>query len=97
MTTYVAFVRRVRGYYPHALIVCAVGPKLSGRQLDGARAYVTGIVSAMNAEGDMRVAFVELPQAEPQDGYGCGGHASIATHQRMGDTLAAALKSKLGW
>jgi lysophospholipase L1-like esterase len=97
VTTYTAFIHRLRGYYPQAFILCAVGPKLSGKQLDGARTYVQGIVSAVNSAGDMRVGFLELPQAEPADGYGCGGHASIATHKRMGDVLAAELKSKLGW
>jgi lysophospholipase L1-like esterase len=95
--TYTAFVERLRGYYPGALIVCAVGPKLSGSALGIARGYVMGIVGARNAAGDSKVDFVELPQALPADGYGCGGHASIATHQRMGDTLAAELKAKLGW
>jgi lysophospholipase L1-like esterase len=97
VTTYTAFVHRLRGYYPNALIVCAVGPKLSGQQLIGARGYVMGIASAMNSAGDTRVDFIELPQALPADGYGCGGHANVATHKRMGDTLAAELKSKLGW
>jgi lysophospholipase L1-like esterase len=97
IATYTAFIQRLRGYYPNALIVCAVGPKLSGQQLTIARGYVMGIVSARNAAGDSKVDFVELPQALPSEGYGCGGHASIATHQRMGDTLAAELKAKLGW
>jgi lysophospholipase L1-like esterase len=97
VTTYTAFVKRLRGYYPKALIICAVGPKLSGLQLVGARTYVTGIVQALNAAGDPLVDFLELPQPLPSEGFGCGGHASKATHQRMGDTLAAELKTKLGW
>jgi lysophospholipase L1-like esterase len=97
VTTYTAFVHRLRGYYPNALIVCAVGPKLSGSHLAGARQYVMGIVSALKSAGDDRVDFLELPQAGPGDGSGCGGHASIATHKRMADTLVAALKPRLGW
>jgi lysophospholipase L1-like esterase len=94
VTTYTAFVRRLRGYYPNALIICAVGPKLSGSQLAGARTYVQGLVAAL---GDPKVDFLELPQAQPGDGFGCGGHASIATHKHMGEVLAAELKAKLGW
>ncbi len=97
VTTYTAFVRRVRSRYPDALIVCAVGPKLSGTQLDGARAYVTRIVDAMHASGDLRVDFLELPQPRPEDGVGCGGHASVAAHKRMADVLAAEPQAKLGW
>jgi lysophospholipase L1-like esterase len=97
VTTYKAFIARLRQYYPNALIVCAVGPKLSGQQLTIARGYLMNMVQALNAAGDAKIDFVELPQALPADGYGCGGHASKATHQRMGDTLAAELKAKLGW
>jgi hypothetical protein len=94
---YTAFVHRLRGYYPRALIICAVGPKLSGTQLARARVDVMDVVSALKAAGDDHVDFLELPQAQPGDGYGCGGHASIATHKHMGDTLAAELQAKLGW
>ena len=97
VTAYTAFVKRLRGYYPQALIICGVGPKLSGTPLSRARQYVMGIVSAMNAAGDAKVDFLELPQAGPGDGFGCGGHASAATHKHMGETLAAELKTKLGW
>jgi lysophospholipase L1-like esterase len=102
VTAYQAFIRRLRQYYPDALIIGAVGPKLSDTQpysgaLATARGYVQGVVSTLNAAGDSRVTFLELPQALPSDGYGCGGHANVATHQRMGDTLAAELKAKLGW
>jgi lysophospholipase L1-like esterase len=97
VTTYTAFVQRLRQYYPKALIVCAVGPKLSGTQLAGARNDVMGLVAALNKTGDAQVVFVELPQAQPGDGFGCGGHASILTHKHMGEVLAALLKAKLGW
>lgn len=97
VTTYTDFIRRVRGNYPAAHIICVVGPKLSGQQLDGARVYVTDMVKAINTAGDPNVSFLELPQAAAGDGYGCGGHASVATHQRMGDTLVAEIKAKLGW
>jgi hypothetical protein len=97
VTTYTDFVHRLRMYYPDALIVCAVGPKLSGGPLTRARQYVMDMVGALNTAGDARVMFLELPQPAPGEGFGCGGHASIATHKHMGDTLAAALKAKLGW
>jgi lysophospholipase L1-like esterase len=97
VTTYTAFVHHVRENYPDALIICALGPKLSGQQLATARGYVTAMVDTLTSQGDAHIAFLELPQAEPEDGFGCGGHASVATHQRMGETLAGALRSKLGW
>jgi lysophospholipase L1-like esterase len=97
VTTYTAFVKRVRGYYPQALIICGVGPKLTDPHLSQARQYVMGIVSDLNAAGDAKVDFLELPQARAGEGFGCGGHASVATHQHMGETLVTELKTKLGW
>jgi lysophospholipase L1-like esterase len=97
VTTYADFIHRVHGNYPDAHVLCVVGPKLSGKQLAGARIYVSDMVKALNAAGDTKVSFLELPQAQAGDGFGCGGHASVATHQHMGDTLVADLKAKLGW
>jgi lysophospholipase L1-like esterase len=97
VTTYTAFIKRLRQDYPKALILCVVGPKLSGQQLAKARTYVMGLVAALNGAGDPMVDFLELPQAQPGDGFGCGGHASIATHKHMGEVLAAELKAKLNW
>jgi hypothetical protein len=94
VTTYTAFVRKLRQYYPQALILCVVGPKLSGQQLDKARVDVKDLVTALN---DPKVGFLELPQPQAGEGSGCGGHASIATHKHMGEVLAAELKTRLGW
>jgi lysophospholipase L1-like esterase len=94
VTTYTAFVRRLREYYPQALIVCAVGPKLSAAQVVRAGAYVKGLVTAL---ADPRVTYLELPQPQAADGQGCGGHASIAAHKRMADVLVAELKTRLNW
>jgi lysophospholipase L1-like esterase len=97
VAAYTAFVKRLRGYYPQALIICGVGPKLSDPELGRARQYVMAIVSTLQSAGDTKVDFLELPQARAGEGFGCGGHASAATHKHMGETLAAELQAKLGW
>jgi lysophospholipase L1-like esterase len=97
VTTYTAFVRRVRQNYPKAFILCVVGPKLSARQVVRAGEYVKGLVTALNTAGDAQVGYLELPQPLPAEGVGCGGHASVATHKHMADVLTAELKAKLGW
>jgi lysophospholipase L1-like esterase len=97
VTTYTAFVRRVRQNYPKAFILCVVGPKLSARQVVRAGEYVKGIATTLNTDGDTQVGFLELPQPTAAEGSGCGGHASVATHKHMGDVLTAELKARLGW
>jgi lysophospholipase L1-like esterase len=97
VTTYNAFIKRIRTNYPNALIVCTIGPNLSGTNLTQERTYVQGIVTAAVAAGDKNVDFLEMPQPTAAEGTGCGGHPLAATHKRMGDALAAELKTKLGW
>jgi hypothetical protein len=97
VTTYDTFIARVRMNYPKALVVCTIGPNLSGADLTAERAYVQGIVTAENAAGDMNVVFLEMPQPTAAEGTGCGGHPLAVTHARMGAALATLLKTKLGW
>jgi lysophospholipase L1-like esterase len=97
VTTYDAFIARVRKNYPNALIVCTIGPNISGPTLTQERTYVQGIVAAQNAAGDKNVDFLEMPQPTAAEGTGCGGHPLASTHKRMGDALAAEIKAKLGW
>jgi lysophospholipase L1-like esterase len=97
VTTYNTFIARVRTNYPKALIICTIGPNLSGTDLTEERAYVQGIVTAENTAGDMNVVFLEMPQPTAAEGTGCGGHPLAVTHARMGAALAALLQMKLGW
>lgn len=103
-----AFVRRydellsrLRGYYPRALLVAALGPMLNDAYPPGeaawtnARADVGAAVEARARAGDhhVRVVWFE-PQAAP---FGEDYHPTAATHAKMAEQLAPLLKSWLGW
>jgi lysophospholipase L1-like esterase len=94
---YVALLVKVRSVYQDALILCTVGPLLSGADLETARTEIGAAVQARVAAGDDRVKTFDLAPTDPQNGYGCDYHPSLRTHQIMADTLESVLRSELGW
>lgn len=94
---YVALLETVRDANPDAIILCTVGPMLSGEDLDTARSYIEGAVEARVEAGDSRVKTFELAPTVASDGYGCDWHPSLRTHEIMADTLTAALRDELDW
>jgi lysophospholipase L1-like esterase len=98
VSEYVALLGRVRSVYPDALILCSVGPLLSGTDLSTARAYIESAVETLVSAGDADVRTFELePQDGVTDGLGCDYHPSQATHAKMADVLTATLQVELGW
>jgi lysophospholipase L1-like esterase len=95
---YSALIKQIRGHYPQAYIVCAVGSMMIGPGLAQCTNYVKSVVSAANAGGDSRVSFVDLGvQDGIVDGYGCDYHPSAKTDQLMADKLTAAISAVAGW
>jgi lysophospholipase L1-like esterase len=95
---YGGMVKQIRGHYPEAYIVCAVGSMLGGGDLTQDIKYVKGVVAAANSAGDAKVSFVDLGQQDGNtNGLGCDYHPSLKTHQLMADKLTAAIKSVAGW
>ena len=95
---YGGLVKQVRGHYPDAYIVCAVGSMLGGGDLAKGLGYVKGVVAAAGMANDKKVSFVDLGQQDGDvDGLGCDYHPSLKTHQKMADTLVVAVKAVAGW
>jgi lysophospholipase L1-like esterase len=92
------FVEQVRGHYPDAFIVLAVGSMLGGEQLSAATAYLGQVLDAQTSAGDAKVRFVDLGQQNPDvDGVGCDWHPSVATDQKMAQRLELAIRRLTGW
>ncbi len=96
-TAYAALIERVRAAYPEAVILCTVGPLLSGADLSTARSYISNAVQARVAAGDARVKTFELAPTDPANGYGCDWHPSLRTHEIMAEALTGVLRTELGW
>lgn len=95
---YRMLIEQIRGHYPQAYILCAVGSMMIGSELAQCTSYVKSVVSAVNTAGDARVAFVDLGvQDGLVDGYGCDYHPSAKTDQLMADKLTSAIAAVAGW
>ena len=98
---YTDFLARLRGYYPNAALVAAIGPMLSDYYPPGEKAWtnaqgdIKAAVDARVAAGDSNLHFLAFaPQTAP---YGEDWHPTVATHQKMAEQLSAKLKEILGW
>ncbi|HVY29207.1 MAG TPA: SGNH/GDSL hydrolase family protein [Polyangiaceae bacterium] len=98
---YEQFLARLRGYYPRAVLLAALGPMLSDYYPPGAQAWTNaraGVNAAVAArvqagDHDVHVLFFE-PQTPP---YGEDWHPTVATHEKMAQVLRAKLEELLGW
>ena len=91
MSAYKDFVTRLRGHYPQASMVCAVGPMLSDAYPPGQdqwstlQGWVSSLVKDFNDRGDTRVHYLAFErQTEP---YGEDWHPSATTHAAMATRL----------
>jgi hypothetical protein len=102
VSAYVAFVDKLRAFYPSAHIFAMGSPMLvddwptaglykSRTDLENAIAMVE---SHYAAAGDLKVHKVSIAKVA---GSGCGTHPGVAEHKVVAATLEAAVKSALGW
>jgi lysophospholipase L1-like esterase len=101
LKNYIDFLTTLRGFYPKAALVAAIGPMLSDYYPPGEKAWtnaqadIKAAVDARVAAGDKNLHFLAFaPQTPP---YGEDWHPTVATHQKMAEQLSASLKSILGW
>jgi len=95
--SYKALLASVRGKYPDALILCAIGPLLYGTGLSNATSYITAVVAEVNAAGDQKVKVLNFGQQDATKGTGCDWHPNVNENQRMADLLVTELRTSLGW
>lgn len=101
---YKAFVKRIRGNYPKAMIYMASGSMMSDgwppekKVLSTLKNYLQRIEDELRAEGETRIGQIHFePQNREVDGIGADWHPSVKTQVKMGQKLAEALKKDLAW
>jgi hypothetical protein len=97
VAAYEKFIGRLRGHYPAADIYCASSPMLTGQKLTDSKACLMKIASDLNAAGDAKVHYLELPSQDHKDGIGGAYHPNAKTHQLIADVIVARLTQDLGW
>ena len=96
-TAYTGLLQTVRSKYPGALIVCIIGPLLSGTDLTTIQNHIKNSVAARAAAGDKNVEFFDKIATQTTDKEACQYHPDPAENQIMAAQLVTELQAKLGW
>jgi lysophospholipase L1-like esterase len=91
---YIAFIKKIRSYYPGATIVCLTSPMADPSLLGVMKKNLTAIVDQVNKDGDYKVNKYFFSKRYHQ---GCGGHPNLAEHKEIADELTAYIKKIKGW
>lgn len=95
IAAYAELLKRVRGNYPNAPIVCCLGPMMWGESLKKNR---DDIRAAMERSGLDKLSFVDFgPQDAKANGLGGDWHPSLKTHAAMSKVLIDAVAGVTGW
>ena len=89
---YVDFVKTIRGKYPKAFIVCALGSMDATKAGSKWPGYVSSAVARLKRDSSgekMDTLFFEFT--------GFGGHPRVKQHQVNADKLTAFIKQKMNW
>jgi lysophospholipase L1-like esterase len=98
---YIAFIERLRGYYPQAEMFVVSSPMLGDHWPNPANTFatdqknaITKTVDSLNARGDSKVhKYFSLPVV----GIGCGTHPSVEQQAMMATQLRSAIAPVMGW
>ena len=93
---YAQFVTNMRARYPSALIYLGVSPMLGGSSYASLKTHLQSVMALRAAQGDTNLKLMEFT-TDPNDGYGCDWHPSLATHQKMAAVMVSSLQADLGW
>jgi lysophospholipase L1-like esterase len=95
--TYATLLETVRSKYPHAFIMCIIGPLLSGSELAVIQGHVRAAVEARNAAGDTKVELFDQIATQTSDKFACQYHPNVAENLLMASQIEGQLRAKLGW
>ena len=96
-TAYTGLLTSVRSKYPGALIVCIIGPLLSGSDLSTMQGHIRNCVNARAAAGDHNVEVFDQIAAQTSDKAACQYHPNPTENQIMANQIVAELRARLGW
>ncbi len=96
-TAYTGLLANIRSKNPGALIVCIIGPLLSGADLATTQGHIRNSVNARVAAGDHKVEIFDQITAQTADKAACQYHPNPAENQIMANQIVAELRARLGW
>ena len=88
---YKDFLKKIRGWFPKAEIVCLTYPVDNYQQK-----YVDALVKDVTAAGDAKVHRTHMPALNPATDLGCDYHPNVSGQQKYADALVPILRPYLG-
>ena len=93
-TTYISFLKKVRNYYPKAVIFCLTSPMADSSLNTVLKKYIDSIVLYENSNGDKKVYKYFFSKRYHN---GCGDHPDIEEDKQMAKKLTIAIKKIMRW
>jgi hypothetical protein len=91
---YISFIKRLRGYYPNATIICLTSPMADARLASFMKSVLMAIVNKMNKSGDKKITSYFFSK---QYHNGCDYHPDLAEHRLIAKELTTFIKKKMKW
>lgn len=91
IATYQQFIKKIRGYYPNASIICAAGPNPGGDKWILLQKMIHSVVNKFDKEP---IYYFEFSNFVPN---GSDWHPNAAEHQKMAKELTTYLKHLMKW
>jgi len=91
---YLTFLKRLRGYYPKATIICLTSPMADAKLAAFMKKVLTAIVKERNRNGDKMIDSYFFSK---QYHNGCDGHPDLDEHQLIAEELTAFITMKMKW
>jgi hypothetical protein len=91
---YLAFLLRLRNYYPAAEIICLTSPMAEPALSAFMKSVLPGIVKKANANGDKKISTYFFSR---QYSKGCDWHPDINEHEQIAGELTTFIKSRMKW
>ncbi len=91
---YIAFIKRLRGYYPNAKIICLSSPMGNEALTDFMKKILPVVVAKTNKTGDRNITSYIFSK---QYRNGCDSHPDLQEHQQIAEELTAFIREKMNW
>jgi hypothetical protein len=91
---YLSFARRLRNYYPNAMIICLSSPMADATLAAFMKKTLTAVVKEMNKQGDKNIHSYFFSK---QYHNGCDGHPDLAEHRLIAAELTSFIKKTMKW
>ncbi len=91
---YISLLKRLRGYYPNAMIICLTSPMANASLAAFMKKTLTAVVKIMTEGNDNKITSYFFSK---QFYKGCDGHPDLAEHGEIAKELTAFIKKTMNW